>query len=281
MKKIFLAICILFISSLSIYADLPKFEGGTVISLNDYSQKFKDNIILVNYSVLNEIDIEFSIFKDSKWISIGKITSCPFGNEVRLTTKEKFKNINFVAYKVSLPNDKKIFTEVRHHDLRFFILETSNTYFGQATDFSTIKESPSNGIYKFDTTAQRRNYEDDIRVQNAPKSIIMFKSPEYGTWDVYAAISGNKVDTDYHDDIDDYPPYWIIQVLEEHKYYTISAFSKRDDLNFSFQKTDFIEDTNNKTQTEEAKLEKLKQLYEKGIIDENEYKAARLKALGL
>lgn len=109
----------------------------------------------------------------------------------------------------------------------------------------------------------------------------MFKSPEYGTWDVYATISGNKVDTDYHDDIDDYPPYWIIQVLEEHKYYTISAFSKRDDLNFSFQKTDFIEDTNNKTQSEEAKLEKLKQLYEKGIIDENEYKAARLKALGL
>lgn len=281
MKKIFLAICILFLSSLSIYADLPEFEEGTVISLNDYSQKFKDNIILVNYSGLNEIDIEFSIFKDSKWISIGKITSCPFGNGVRLTTKEKFKNINFVAYKVSLPNDKKIFTEVRHHDLRFFILETSNTYFGQATDFSTIKESPSNGIYKFDTTAQRRDYEDDIRVQNAPKSIIMFKSPEYGTWDVYATISGNKVDTDYHDDIDDYPPYWIIQVLEEHKYYTISAFSKRDDLNFSFQKTDFIEDTNNKTQSEEAKLEKLKQLYEKGIIDENEYKAARLKVLGL
>ena len=72
-----------------------------------------------------------------------------------------------------------------------------------------------------------------------------------------------------------------VQVLEEHKYYTISAFSKRDDLNFSFQKTDFIEDTNNKTQSEEAKLEKLKQLYEKGSIDENEYKAARLKALGL
>ena len=53
MKKIFLAICILFLSSLSIYADLPKFEEGTVISLNDYSQKFKDNIILVNYSGLN------------------------------------------------------------------------------------------------------------------------------------------------------------------------------------------------------------------------------------
>ena len=70
-------------------------------------------------------------------------------------------------------------------------------------------------------------------------------------------------------------------MLEEHKYYTISAFSKGDDLNFSFQKTDFIEDTNNKTQSEEAKLEKLKQLYEKGIIDENEYKAARLKVLGL
>ena len=28
-------------------------------------------------------------------------------------------------------------------------------------------------------------------------------------------------------------------------------------------------------------LEKIKKLYEKGIIDENEYKAARLKALGL
>lgn len=52
-------------------------------------------------------------------------------------------------------------------------------------------------------------------------------------------------------------------------------------MNFSFQKTDFKEDTNNKTQSEEAKLEKLKQLYEKGIIDENEYKAARLKVLGL
>lgn len=52
-------------------------------------------------------------------------------------------------------------------------------------------------------------------------------------------------------------------------------------MNFSFQKTDFIEDTNNETQSEEAKLEKIKKLYEKGIIDENEYKAARLKALGL
>ena len=67
MKKIFLAICILFLSSLSIYADLPEFEGGTVISLNDYSQEFKDNIILVNYSGLNEIDIESKKYAYLVW----------------------------------------------------------------------------------------------------------------------------------------------------------------------------------------------------------------------
>ncbi len=273
-------LCTMFLVAVSVYAT-PELENGTVISLSDYSEKLKDNIILINYSSLNEIDVNLNIYRDSNWVSIGKITECPFGNEVRLITKEKFKNINFIGYKCNLPKDKKIITDIRHHDLRLYIIETSNNCFGKANDYNSIKESPSNGIYKFDTTEQRRDYEDDVKVQNAPKCIIMFKSPDYGTWDVYASASGNIVNNYYHDDIDDYAPYWIIQVLEEHKYYTISAFPKRDNLNFTFQKTDFIEETNTDTQSEEARLKKLKQLYDKGIIDEVEYKSARLKVLGL
>ncbi|MBR0098432.1 MAG: hypothetical protein IJP90_01810 [Treponema sp.] len=281
MKKIVFIISVLFLISTSLFASVPELENGTVISLSDYSEKFKDNIILTNYSSLSEIDIEFSIYKDSKWISIGKITGCPFGNEVKLITKEKFKNISFIGYKAELPSDKKVSIDVRHHDLRLYIIESSNNYFGSAKDFSNVTESPSNGIYKFDTTEQRRDYEDDVRVQNAPKSIIMFKSPDYGTWDVYATISGNKVNNYYHDDIDDYAPYWIIQVIDEHKFYTISAFSKNDNLNFTFQKTDHIEEKFTSENDVESQLLKIKHLYEKGIINEDEYKASRLKILGL
>ena len=230
MKKIFTVICILFLAICSIYA-APEFENGTVISLSDYSENFKDKILLINYSSLNEIEIDFNIYKDSNWVNIGKITECTFGSEIKLITKEKFKNINFIGYKCDLPDDKKIIADIRHHDLRLFILEKSNNCFGKANDYSSIKDSPSNGIYKFDTTEQRRNYEDNLNVQSAPKCIIMFKSPDYGTWDVYATAFGNNVNNYYHDDIDDYSPYWIIQILEEHKYYTISAFSKHDNLN--------------------------------------------------
>ena len=280
MKKIFTILCTLFLASFSIFAT-PELENGTVISLSDFSEKFKDNIILINYSSLNEIDIDFNIYRDSNWVNIGKINGCPFGNEVRLITKEKFKNINYIGYKCNLPKDKIIIPDIRHHDLMLYIVESSNIFFGKANDYNSIKESPSNGIYKFDTTEQRRDYEDNVKVQNAPKCIIMFKSPDYGTWDVYATASGNNVNNYYQDDVDDYSPYWIIQVLEEHKYYTISAFSERDDLNFSFQETNFIEENNSDTQSEEAQLQKLKQLFDKGIIDEDEYKAARLKVLGL
>ena len=281
MKKMLLVFASILFIVVKSFANTPEFENGTVISINTYPEKFKDNIILTNYSSLAEIDIEFSIFKDSKWFSVGKITGCPFGNEVKLLTKEKFKNIAFVGYKVNLPNDKKIVTDIRHHDLRLYIIESTNNYFGSAKDFSSVIESPSNGIYKFDTTEQRRDYEDDLRVQNAPKSIIMFKSPDYGTWDVYATVSGNKVNNYYHDDIDDYSPYWIIQVLDEHKYYTISAFAKSDNLNFTFQKTDYVEENNTSDNDIESQLMKLKKLYDKGMIDEKEYKASRLKILGL
>lgn len=281
MKKILLVFASILFITMSSFANSPEFENGTVISLSTYSEKFKDSIILTNYSSLSEIEIEFSIFKDSKWISIGKITECPFGNEVKLITKEKLNNTAFVGYKVNLPNDKNIVADIRHHDLRLYIIESSNVYFGSAKDFSTVIESPSRGLYKFDTTEQRRDYEDNMRVQNAPKSIIMFRSPDYGTWDVYATVSGNKVNNYFHDDIDDYKPYWIIQVLDEHKYYTISAFAKNDNLCFNFQKTDYIEEKNTSDNDIESQLMKIKQLYDKGLIDEKEYKASRLKILGL
>ena len=74
----------------------------------------------------------------------------------------------------------------------------------------------------------------------------MFKSPDcHDIWDIYAVADNdciylNSVMHMYYDDeINEYSPYWIIQVLGDYKYYTISASAKDDNLVFYFQKTDF------------------------------------------
>ncbi|NLC93007.1 MAG: SHOCT domain-containing protein, partial [Treponema sp.] len=269
------------ILSFNIYANSPEFIGGTVVSVKDFSETFKDNIVLVNYSNLDNIDIEFSIYKDSNWQNIGNITSCKFGDKVTLPTKEKLKGILFFGYKANLPKDKKIFIDVRNHDLNFYILESTNNVFGTSTQLSNIKQNPSNGIYKFDTTEQRRDYEDNIKIEGSPTCIIMFPSPNYGTWDVFGFVINGKLKTFYDEDLDDYSPYWVIQVLDENKFYDISAYSKRSDLYFRFSKTDSIKEDSEIFDTIESQLIKLKQYYDNGLINEDEYKEKKANILGL
>ena len=77
-----------------------------MISLLDYPE-FEDNIILINYSSLNEIDIDFYIYKDSNWINIGKINErINIGKEERLKTMQTFWGVDYIGYKSNLPKDK-------------------------------------------------------------------------------------------------------------------------------------------------------------------------------
>lgn len=229
----------------------------TVISLSDYPE-FEDNIILVNYSSIIDIDIDFYIYKDSNWVNIGKINKLlSTGKEERLITKYTFWNVNYIGYKSNLPKDKRIALCVQHDDLILNIVESSNYFLGKVTDYNSIGESPSNGIYKFNVAEQMRdinlvsslkqmNDEDcypRLMVKNAPKCIIMFKSPDcHDIWDIYAVACGDRIYLNsvmnhwYDDEINEYSPYWIIQVLEDHKYYTISPLAKDDNLVFYFQK---------------------------------------------
>ena len=259
MKKMFILLYVLFLASFSIFA-IPELENGTVISLLDYPE-FEDNIILINYSSLNEIDIDFYIYKDSNWINIGKINErINIGKEERLKTKQRFRGVDYIGYKSNLPKDKRIAPCVQHDDLILNIVESSNNFLGKITDYNSIEESPSNGLYKFNVVEQIRDINlisslKQIRdidsyprliVKNAPLCIIMFKSPDcHDIWDIYAVADNdciylNSVMHMYYDDeINEYSPYWIIQVLGDYKYYTISASAKDDNLVFYFQKTDF------------------------------------------
>lgn len=253
MKKIFTLLYVLFLASFSIFA-IPELENRTVISLSDYPE-FEDNIILINYSSLNEIDIDFYIYKDSNWVNIGKINKeLSFGKEERLETKTTFFGVKYIGYKSNLPKDKRIYLCVQHDDLILNIIESSNNFLGKITDYNSIEESPSNGIYKFNVAEQMRdinlisslklmNDEDSepkLTVKNAPKCIIMFKSPDcHDIWDIYAVAYNDRIYLNYDNEINKYSPYWIIQVLEDHKYYTISTLVKDDNLVFYFQKTDF------------------------------------------
>nr|WP_318659126.1 hypothetical protein [uncultured Treponema sp.] len=247
MKKPFLLVLI-FLTGLLSFATAPEFTDGTVVSLSDYSDKLKDFIRVSNFSSLDNIEIEFFIYKESEWKSIGKISACPFGTEITLKTKEKFKKIEYVAYKTQIPDNKIIFVDIRNHDLMLYVLEKTNSIFGSFIPFRKINDTPSNGIYKFDTSEQRRHYEEYIRPVNAPDCIIMFLSPEYNSWDVFGYVKNKKFTAFYSEDIDDYEPYWIIQVIENHKFYNISAFAKNDDLYFKFIKAetekDLIKDQN-------------------------------------
>ena len=180
----------------------------TVIFLSDYPD-FEDNIILVNYSSLNEIDIDFYIYKDSNWVNIGKINEqLRVGKEERLITKYTFWNVNCIGYKSNLLKDKRIALCVQHDDLILNIVESSNYFLGKVTDYNSIGESPSNGIYKFNVAEQMRdinlvsslklmNDEDcypRLMVKNAPKCIIMFKSPDcHDIWDIYAVACGDRI----------------------------------------------------------------------------------------
>lgn len=276
----------------SVYAAAPAFDGGVVVPVEKISK-----ISFVNYSGLNEIDIEFFIYKETEWVSAGKITECPFTKEIKLATKESFSKIFYVAYKCNLPADKRIFVDSSSRELVFYVLEASNTAFKTTSPFSDVKEDPANGFYKFDTTVQRRHYEEDVRVKNAPKCIIMFQSPKLPTWEIYGIVDGGKlkVVTSYHKDIDRCLPYWIISVCEEHKAYTIVPYTKHNDLYFEFAGLNEVitPEPDDELDTVEAKpavaseddmeaqLLKLKQLYDGGLIDEDEYKEKKSKVLGL
>lgn len=255
----FILLYVLFLASFSVFA-IPELENGTVISLSDYHE-FEDNIILINYSSLNEIDIDFYIYEGSNWVNIGKINKRLYiGKGECLKTKQTFWGVDYIGYKSNLPKDKRIAPCVQHDDLILNIVESSNNFLGKITDYNSIEELPSNGIYKFNVAEQMRDINlisslKQIRaldshpkliVKNAPECIIMFKSPDcHDIWDIYAVADNNCIYLNsvmymyYDDEINEYSPYYIIQVLEDHKYYTISTLVKDDNLVFYFQKTDF------------------------------------------
>lgn len=220
------------------FSEVPKFEDGHVITITEFSEKLKDNITVTNFSTAAEIEFEFFAYKDSDWKPVGRISKCPFGTEMYLLTTFKFRKVEYIAYKTNLSSNQKVFADIRNQDLKLFVLESTETLFGSTTSFEKITVSTENGIYKFDTTEQQRRYEDNLRVERAPTCLIMFQSPEYGVWDVYATVMNGKIKALYHDDIDNYAPYWVIKILDEHKLYNISAYARNDDLYFKFIKTD-------------------------------------------
>ena len=268
----------------AVYADAPAFDDGVVIKSDNTT-----NITLMNYSALNEIDIEFCVYKDSDWVSAGKITECPFGKEVLLSSKESLNKTDYIAYKCKLPADKKFYIDSKGSRLTFYLLEASNVAFKSQDSFAGIKEDPANGLYKFDTMKEKKRYENEVRVKNAPRCIIMFQRPKSTIWEVYGTASGDKikVKTSYHKDIDRCDPYWIISICEDHKDYAIAAYTKHNDLCFEFSNLTRTEiEVPNAEPAEsvddvEAQLVKLKQLYDDGLIDEDEYKEKKSKVLGL
>ena len=81
--------------------------------------------------------------------------------------------------------------------------------------------------------------------------------------------------------------FWIISICEDHKDYAIAAYTKHNDLCFEFSNLTRSEinvpDTEPAESSDdvEAQLLKLKQLYDNGLIDEDEYKEKKSKVLGL
>ena len=294
MKRRILGI-LLCLLSFALFANAPEFEGGgegEIIPVENIVQ-----ITLINYSGLNEIDMEFCLCKDSEWKNAGKITECPFGKEVRLASKEYINKVDFVAYKCNLPADKKFAIDLSNGKLTFYVDEASNTVLSSGVSFVAITEDPANGLYKFDTIKQRSRYENEVRVKNAPRCIIMFQKPKSTKWEVYGYATGDKIKvvTSYHKDIDRCEPYWVVSICEDHKAYAIATYTKHNDLCFEFSILDEIvtpEPVKEATPVEakpavaseddmEAQLLKLKQLYDGGLIDEDEYKEKKSKVLGL
>lgn len=215
---------------------LPALEGAKFIDNNSFNKKAKHNIVLVNYSSLDVIDIDFFVLEEGEktWNFVGNLNKCDFAKEIKLNPKIKMRNAEYIAYKAELPNNIELFADVRNNDMYFFILEKSNKVLGRTVSFGKIKDSVDEGLYKFDATVQARKYEDNIRVKNAPKCIIMAVSPELGTWEVVGYVDRGKFKKLFKGDIDELSTSWVIQVLERDRDYTVTAYAKHDDLYISF-----------------------------------------------
>lgn len=215
---------------------LPPLDGAKIIDNNSFHKKAKHKIVLVNYSSLDVINIDFFVLEEDEatWNYVGNLNKCDFAKEISLNPKVQLRKADYVAYKADLPKDISIFATVRNNDMYFFVLEKSNKILGRTTSFDAIKDSAEDGLYKLDATVQARKYEDNIRVENAPNCIIMAVSPEVGTWEVVGYVERGKFKKLFKDDIDELSTHWVIQVLEAQRDYTISAYAKHDDLYINF-----------------------------------------------
>lgn len=211
-------------------------DGAKIIDNNSFHKKAKHKIVLVNYSSLDVINIDFFVLEEDEayWNFVGNLNKCDFAKEIGLNPKVQLRKAAYVAYKADLPKDISIFATVKNNDMYFFVLEKSNKILGRAISFDAIKDSVEDGLYKLDATVQARKYEDNIRVKNAPNCIIMAVSPELGTWEVVGYVERGKFKKLFKGDIDELSTHWVIQVLEAQRDYTISAYAKHDDLYINF-----------------------------------------------
>ena len=220
--------------------NIPAFDGGTVIDLSELKGTFKDNILLTNYSSAERAKFEFYFYSNDKdsWKKAGEGDLPAFASETKAYKKPGQKRPKYVAYKTNLTDDFKVVPFIANHDLKLHVFDSCAGFVGTNTLFEDIAESQELGIIKLGTASLRANYEDNLRVVDAPNCLIYYMSTSTGKWDVFGAVRGGRLWTNYHDDIDEIEPYWIVQIVAPKKDYSIETYARFDDLYLKFVKAD-------------------------------------------
>ena len=244
MKKFVLVLLSCVLTSTLLFAkskeNIPAFDGGTVIDLSELKGTFKDNILLTNYSSAERAKFEFYFYSNDKdsWKKAGEGDLSAFASEAKAYKKPGQKRPKYVAYKTNLSDDFRIVPFIENHDLKLHVFDSCASFAGTKTPFDDIAGSQEQGIIKVGTASLRANYEDNLRVVDAPNCLIYYTNVSTGKWDVFGAVRGGRLWTNYHDDIDEIEPYWIVQIVAPKKDYSIETYARFDDLYLKFVKAD-------------------------------------------
>ena len=255
MKRVIFVLISFILSSTLLFAkskeSVPAFEGGTVINLKDFRNGFKDNILVTNYSSASSAKFEFYFYANEKesWKKAGEGDLPAFGSELKAYKKPNMKKPRYIAYVTNLSSDFRVVPAVENHDLKLYVFDSCATFAGTNVLFENIADSKEDGIIKLNTASRRANYEDNLRVVDAPNCVIYYVSPTSKLWEVFGVVRGGKLWSNYHDDIDEIEPYWIVQICGARKNYTIETYTKFDDLYLKFVLADSMLSIKSASQT--------------------------------
>lgn len=286
MKKIFLSFFVILLTSIFAFAEDTKISlpndvspYAFIIDKNEMSPIPKDNFKISTYYNVKGLFEIYACNDTQNWTHLGNIDFPKYADTKTLKTKEKVKNFRYycidfkeekIEYEVISRNNDIILKAKKNDVLKindqiidkgFFVLDYSDI---DADDYFKLENTTSKSNFKI------KLYVFDINKEN-------WKYAGEGSLKGYGDVDTIRSDVD----VDDYK---IVALVSENKMnFTCRAYERNSDL--------YIElcDTNNETDSSdsaidndiEEKLKTLKNLYDKGYIDEEEYKLKKSQILGL